>query len=218
MENEKYNYFNELYSVDVSGMTEKKNDKDDLTYLPWAVAWRELKRIKPNSTYKIHRFGENQAPYFIDDRLGIMVETEVTVDGITHEMQMVVMNGANKAMKLVPYTYDTKFKKDVVVEAATMFDINTAIMRCLTKNIAMHGIGLTVFEKMEIPQTVIDLKNKQDEAYALLIKVCAKSEAAKNEASKVAKEIDVDANGDPRLIDDMDKLETLIKKLKGIRK
>ena len=55
-------------------------------------------------------------------------------------MWLPVMDGANKAMKANPYTYDTKKAKGLKVDAATMFDINKTIMRCLVKNLAMFGL------------------------------------------------------------------------------
>ena len=58
-------------------------------------------------------------------------------------MQLPVLNGANKAMKKEPYTYTVTYKdKEENCSGATMFDINTAIMRCLVKNCAVHGIGI----------------------------------------------------------------------------
>jgi hypothetical protein len=65
-------------------------------------------------------------------------------------MQIPVMDNKNKAMKSVPYQYKTRNgMKDV--EAATMFDINTAIMRCIVKNLAMHGLGLYIYAGEDIP-------------------------------------------------------------------
>ena len=60
------------------------------------------------------------------------------------------MDAKNKAMKEQPYTYQVydSYKKTYVektVQAATMFDINKAIMRCLVKNLAMFGLGLYVY-------------------------------------------------------------------------
>ena len=34
-----------------------------------------------------------------------MVYTSVTIEGVSHEMWLPVLDGANKAMKAVPYTY-----------------------------------------------------------------------------------------------------------------
>ena len=80
-----------------------------------------------------------QPPYVFDENTGYMVFTSLTIEDLTHTMWLPVMDAANKAMKSKPYNYDTKFKKDIPVEAATMFDINKTIMRCLVKNLAMFG-------------------------------------------------------------------------------
>jgi len=62
------------------------------------------------------------------------------------------MDGANKAQKSVEYKYNTKFNGEKTVEAATMFDINTAIMRCLTKNLALFGLGLYIYAGEDLPE------------------------------------------------------------------
>ena len=139
---ENKNVFEELYNIDVRDRVEKKNG---MNYLAWSIAWAELKKRHPDANYHILRFGENQLPYVYDPNTGYMVFTEVTVNGVTHEMHLAVTDGANKAMKAEPYTYSTR-GGEKSVEAATMHDINTAIMRCLTKNIAMHGLGLYIYE------------------------------------------------------------------------
>ena len=138
--NDNKNYFNELYDVDVTDKVEKKKSGNTtLSYLSWAWAWTEVKKRFPNAQYKIHRYGEDNAPYHFDKGLGYMVSTEVTIGDITHEMWLPVMNHSNKAMKDHEYTYETKNKKDNKVEQASMFDINASIMRCLVKNIGMQG-------------------------------------------------------------------------------
>ena len=65
-------------------------------------------------------------------------------------MHLPVLDGANASMKAEKYTYSTKYK-DKDCEAASMFDINTAIMRCLTKNLAMFGLGLYIYAGEDIP-------------------------------------------------------------------
>ena len=101
--------FNTLYALNVNDRTEKKNG---LTYLTWAVAWAEFKKQYPSATYRIVKDANTNLPYFVDERLGIIVYTEVTVDGLAHEMWLPVMDSSNKAMKSEGYTYDTKDKKD----------------------------------------------------------------------------------------------------------
>ena len=139
--------FEKLYQINVNDKTE---DKNGLTYLSWAFAIAEFKKVHPNMTYEVKKF-ENGLPYVYDENTGYMVFTSVTVDGLTHEMWLPVMDGNNKAMKSKPYTVKTKYK-EIVVNAATMFDINKTIMRCLTKNLAMFGLGLYIYAGEDLPE------------------------------------------------------------------
>lgn len=145
------NVFNTLNAINVNDYTEQKDTgKTKLTYLSWSKAWEEVKKIYPEATYTIRRFGENMLPYVYDENTGYMVFTEVEINGLKHEMWLPVMDGKNKAMKSHPYEYTTRYGKQSV-EAATMFDINTSIMRCLTKNLAMFGLGLYIYSGEDIP-------------------------------------------------------------------
>ena len=150
--------FNALYSLDLNDKLEKRDDNDKLSYLSWANAWAEFKSAYPSATYRIIKNPSTNLPYFSDPNIGIIVYTEVSCDGVSHEMWLPVMNGANKAMKETPYTYQVwdSYKKQYVektVQAATMFDINKTIMRCLVKNLAMFGLGLYVYAGEDIPST-----------------------------------------------------------------
>lgn len=141
--------FKKCVGLNVNEHTEAKNG---LTYLSWSWAWQEFKKICPDATYEVKKFESNGrvTPYLEDEKFGIMVFTEITARGVTHEMWLPVMDGSNKAMKSVPYTYSTR-SGDKTVEAATMFDINKTIMRCLTKNIAMFGLGLYIYAGEDLP-------------------------------------------------------------------
>ena len=141
--------FETLFEINVNDHIEKKKD---LTYLSWPYAWAEVKKKYPNATYKIHLFGEKQLPYVFDESVGYMVFTDVTINDLTHTMWLPVMDSANKTMKSACYTYNTKFKKDIPVEAATMFDVNKTIMRCLVKNLAMFGLGLYIYSGEDLPE------------------------------------------------------------------
>ena len=149
--------FNALKNLDLSNKCEKR---DQLTYLSWANAWSEFKSAYPSATYQILK-NENGLPYFSDPNLGIMVFTEVTVDDVTHQMWLPVMDSKNKAMKLEPYTYSVwnNFKKafeEKTVQGASMFDINKTLMRCLVKNLAMFGLGLYIFQGDDLPEKSAD--------------------------------------------------------------
>jgi hypothetical protein len=164
--------FEKLNAINVNEHTEKKNN---LTYLSWAWAWAEVKKQYPNAQYEIKMF--DGKPFLYDENLGYMVMTSMTIEGLTHEMWLPVMDNSNKAMKDHAYTYKVKnpnFKyakldemdgkyydkygnvqeeyNEKCVEKATMFDVNTAIMRCLTKNIAMFGLGLYIYAGEDLPQ------------------------------------------------------------------
>lgn len=146
-------YFEELYNLNVNDNVEKKNG---LTYLSWSWAIAEVLKKYPDMTYEILRF-ENNLPYTYDEDTGYMVFTKVTIEGITREMWLPVMDGANKAMLNHEYTYQVKdYKtgevKEKTVAKATMFDINKTIMRCLTKNLAMFGLGLYIYAGEDLPE------------------------------------------------------------------
>lgn len=146
--------FNALSNLDLSDKCEKR---ENLTYLSWANAWSEFKTCYPSATYRIIKNEQTGQPYFNDPVIGIMVFTEVTVDGVTHEMWLPVMDNKNKAMKLSPYNYQVwdSYKKQYVeksVAAATMFDVNKTIMRCLVKNLAMFGLGLYIYAGDDLPE------------------------------------------------------------------
>lgn len=152
--------FEILSNVNVGNHIEKKNG---LSYLSWPYAWAEVKNFFPDATYKIKLFGEKNLPYVYDENTGYMVFTSVTIENITHDMWLPVMDGSNKAMKSVKYTYDTKYRKNIPVEAATMFDINKTIMRCLVKNLSMFGLGLYIYAGEDIPdfEKTIELNSKK---------------------------------------------------------
>lgn len=176
---------NEIYKtlsqINVNDHVEEKNG---LSYLSWAWAWAELKKAYPDAKYEIERFEDK--PYLFDEKTGYMVFTKVTIDGLTHEMWLPVMDGANKAMKEKMYKYLTKnplFKyaklnkedgkyydkygneqKEYIektVNPATMFDINKTIMRCLVKNISMFGLGLYIYSGEDLPEQLDESENKE---------------------------------------------------------
>lgn len=153
--------FENLFEVNVNDHIEKKKD---LSYLSWPYAWAEVKKRYPKANYKIHQFGEKQLPYVFDEGIGFMVFTSVTIEDITHSMWLPVMDSSNKAMKAEGYTYDTRFKKDISVEPATMFDINKTIMRCLVKNLAMFGLGLYIYSGEDLPEVETEKISAKDAA------------------------------------------------------
>ena len=122
--------FEKLYELNVNKKTEKKNN---LTYLSWAWAWAEFVKVYPHAKYKVIK-SDNGMPYFKDES-GAFCYTEVTAGGLTHEMWLPVMDYKNQAIK-----------------NPTAFDINKTVMRCLTKNLAMFGLGLYIYAGEDLPE------------------------------------------------------------------
>lgn len=180
--------FDFLNGLNVNGHTEKKNvGNRDLTYLSWPWAWAEVKRHYPDAHYTIWR-NEHGLPYTADPATGYMVYTSVTIEGITHEMWLPVMDGANRAMKQEGYDYQVKnpnfkwAKWDATkkgyydkygneqpeyftkhCDAASMMDINKTVMRCLVKNLAMFGLGLYIYAGEDLPETENQLPDVPEE-------------------------------------------------------
>jgi hypothetical protein len=143
------NTFEKLSAINVNDKVEKKKD---LTYLSWAWAWSETKKICPDATYQVIEDPTTNKPYFYDENLGYMVMTQVTINNETLEMWLPVMDGANKSMLAKPYTYTTRYGEKSV-DAASMFDINKTLMRCLVKNLAMFGLGIYIYAGEDLPDT-----------------------------------------------------------------
>jgi hypothetical protein len=148
--------FEELLKLNVNDKVEKKKSgKTELTYLSWAFAIAEMEKAYPEWEYNILEF--NGLPYQFDPSTGYLVWTEIKAGGKTKRMWLPVMDGSNKAMKNTVQEYFVKGWNDApptkkTVEAATMFDINKTIMRCLVKNIAMFGIGLYIYAGEDLPE------------------------------------------------------------------
>ena len=126
------NYFNKLNSVNVNDKTEKKNG---LTYLSWAWAWGEVKKLFPDATYTVY---ENKEGWFYHtDGKTCWVKTGVTIGGIEHIEMLPVMDFKNKSIPL---------------ELVTSFEVNKAIQRSLTKAVARHGLGLYIYAGEDLPE------------------------------------------------------------------
>ena len=165
--------YEKMNSINVREKREKKKSGNtELTYLSWTWAWAEVKKRYPDAHYEI--IMHDGLPYVYDENTGYMVFTTVTIQDITHMMWLPVMDGANKAMKNKPYTYSTKYSGEKSVEAATMFDVNKTIMRCLVKNLAMFGLGLYIYAGEDLPEVEAEeQKTAQEVAKKKLEKIDA---------------------------------------------
>ena len=122
--------FEEIYSLNVNDKTEKKGQ---LTYLSWAWAWAEFKKKYPKATYTVDKFDGTYCTG--NEKLGWMVRTEVYADELSYEMWLPIMDMRNNA-----------------ILSPKMTDVNKTIMRCLTKNLAMFGLGLYIYAGEDLPE------------------------------------------------------------------
>jgi len=132
--------FDSLFHIDLGNKLKSNQGK---RYIAWNDAWGELKKVHPDATYEFH-CDDGGVPYFYS-AVGLFVKVSVTVGNITHTMTRPVYNKAFKSMKLEPYEYTTKNGVKTVA-AANADDVNDALMRCFVKAIAMHGLGLYVYQ------------------------------------------------------------------------
>jgi len=139
--------YERLSKIDISGYVERKAG---LSYLSWARAWSLLKKEYPLASYEIQYFDGKPYNHY---ELGYMVFTSVTINDLTINCHLPVLDSANKPILDYPYTYKNKAGKDYIVEKITIFDINTTIMRCLAKNIALHGLGISLYVGEDLHDT-----------------------------------------------------------------
>ena len=114
-----------------TGKVSWEKAKLSLYYLQWASCWSEVMKLYPESTYSFKEFEHDGKMY--DCRYypngSATVVCEVTIDGITREMWLPVMDFNNKAI--------------VNPDARQISD---AKMRCLVKNCAMFGLGINIYD------------------------------------------------------------------------
>lgn len=129
------NYFEQLNQINVNDFTEQKNG---LTYLSWAYAWRELKKMFPKSFYTIYE-NEQGWNYFTDGRTG-WVKTGVTV--VTDDMELEHI----EYLPIMDYR-----NRSIDVTKITSFEVNKTIQRSLTKAVARHGMGIYIYAGEDLP-------------------------------------------------------------------
>ena len=119
----------ELLKLNVNDHVEKKQN---LSYLSWAWAWAEALKADPAATFEVKTF--DGKPYMDVNGTG-MVWVTVTMFGKPMTCFLPVMNHRNQPIQN-PYS----------------FQVNTSIMRCMTKGLALHGLGLYIYAGEDLPQ------------------------------------------------------------------
>ena len=118
-----------LLTKNVNDHVEKKNG---LSYLSWAWAWAEALKADANATFKVEMF---DGKCFMDINGTAMVFVTVTMFKKPMTCQLPVMDYRNKA-----------------IPNPDAFAVNTAIMRCMTKALALHGLGMYLYSGEDLPE------------------------------------------------------------------
>ena len=119
------NNFTTLSKINVNQHTEKKGR---FTYLSWTFAVSEAMKADPMTVWSFRE------PMVFPDGT-MMVHCDVTMFGKSIYMFLPVMNNQNKA-----------------IPKPNAFDVNSAMMRCLVKAIAAHGLGLYIYAGEDLPE------------------------------------------------------------------
>lgn len=127
-----------LLALNVSDHIEKKNN---LSYLSWAWAWQEALKADPMVTYQVQLFGDK---CYMDINGTAMVWVTVTMFNKPITCQLPVMDHRNKA-----------------IPNPDAFQVNTAIMRCMTKALALHGLGLFIYAGEDLPEVKVEYLNDE---------------------------------------------------------
>jgi hypothetical protein len=123
----------DLLAIVVADLLEERKG---FSYLPWAAAWTLVLGIDENATYEVERNLIDGLQCFGNPDIGYTVYTSLTFQGFTRKESLPVFNGTKSIKK--PDTYQ----------------INTAVKRCLVKNIALFGLGLSVYVGEDIPKNL----------------------------------------------------------------
>jgi hypothetical protein len=118
-----------MLAKNVNDHLEKKNG---LSYLSWAWAWAEALKADADATYKVEMF---DGKCFMDINGTAMVFVTVTMFDKPMTCQLPVMDYRNKA-----------------IPNPDAFAVNTAIMRCMTKALALHGLSLYIYAGEDLPE------------------------------------------------------------------
>jgi hypothetical protein len=124
--------FEQLSALNLSSKVEKRGN---LSYLSWATAWSECKKLFPDMTRVVYE-SETGMNYFSDGATA-WVKVGVTINGLEYIDYLPVMNHMNKSIPLA---------------SLTSFDVNKTIQRSTVKALALHGLALNIYAKEDFPE------------------------------------------------------------------
>ena len=130
--------YGQLSDIDVSEHVKQKGAYD---YLSWTHAVDALKKVYPKAQIEVMTSDEGH-PFFKTE-VGFFVQVKVTVDGLACAEWLPVLDNRNKVLK-----------------QPDAYQVNTSIKRCMTKAIALHGLGINVYAGEDLRQ--YDVEDPED--------------------------------------------------------
>lgn len=123
-----------MLTLNVNDHVEKKQN---LSYLSWAWAWAEALKADPAARFDVRMFhnSEGVQQSWMSVHGTAMVFVSVTMFGKEMECFLPVMDHRNKP-----------------IPDPDAFQVNTALMRCMTKCLALFGIGLYIYAGEDLPE------------------------------------------------------------------
>jgi hypothetical protein len=123
--------FEQLSSLNLSSKTEKRGN---ITYLSWAHAWAECKKLFPEMSRTVYE-SDTYMNYFTDGSTA-WVKVGVTIQGQEHIDYLPVMDMRNQSVPLANIT---------------SMQVNKTIQRSTVKALALHGLALNIYAKEDFP-------------------------------------------------------------------
>ena len=130
--------YSQLADIDVSEHVKQKGAYD---YLSWTHAVDALKKVYPKAQIEVMTSDEGH-PFFKTE-VGFFVQVKVTIDGLACAEWLPVLDNRNKVLK-----------------QPDAYQVNTSIKRCMTKAIALHGLGINVYAGEDLRQ--YDVEDPED--------------------------------------------------------
>ena len=135
----KRSVFETLSAINVN---EHKENKGKMTFLSWAWAWNEVKKLYPEMTTTVYENAEG-LNYHHDGKTA-WVKTGVTIEGQEYIEYLPIMDFHNAS---------------IPIERLSSTDVNKGIQRGLTKAIARHGLGFYIYAGEDLPEAEVEAAN-----------------------------------------------------------
>ena len=129
-------------TLNAININELRKEKGKMSYLAWAYAWAEVKKLHPDMTSTVYENAEG-LNYHHDGKTA-WVKTGITIGGMEHIEYLPILSNNNTSIPLANIT---------------SWNVNNSIQRSLTKAIARHGLGLYLYSGEDYPEEEIEANN-----------------------------------------------------------